>query len=190
MTDLFIKASGAASKAVPAVNSAWLEGGIIRSYSRFDVNLVVGVGKGLVAPAILDVQRLGLKDIADLTKKAIASLEDDSAPPEAYACGTFTLASLALRFPPTNYNVSQVNLGAFGVSSSAPIVATPQACALALGAIEEKLVPSDDPEKAYGTQRTLIATLSADHRVVDGAVGAQWLQALKGLVEAPHNLLL
>lgn len=174
VTDLFIKASGSASKAVPAVNSSWLDSGVIRSYSRFDLNLVVGADASLVAPAILDVQRLGLKDIADATKKAIAAVDDESTPPEAYALGTFSL----------------VNLGAFGVSSAAPIVATPQACALALGTIEEKLVPSEDPEKPYAVKSVLCATLSADHRVVDGAVGAQWLQALKGLIETPQNLLL
>ena len=174
LTDFFIKASASATKTVPSVNSSWLDGGIIRQYKRFDVNLVVGVNEGLYAPVLIDVQRLGLKDIADATKKAIEALDDPDASPEAYATGTFTLS----------------NLGAFGVASAAPIVHSPQACALALGTVEQKVVPSSDPDKNFALQPTLTATLAADHRVVDGAVGAQWLQALKGLVEAPHNILL
>lgn len=94
LTDLFIKASASATKAVPAVNAAWLEGGIVRSYSRFDLNFVVGVDAGLVAPAIIGVDSLGLKDVADRTKAAIVAVNSDSAPPEAYACGTFTLVGL------------------------------------------------------------------------------------------------
>ena len=89
-----------------------------------------------------------------------------------YAAGTFTVQ----------------NLGAFGVASAAPIVHTPQACALALGAVVETLAPA--PDGGFVASPKLAATLAADHRVVDGAVGAQWLAALKGLVEAPTTLLL
>jgi len=174
VTDLFVKASASATTAVPAVNASWLaDAGIIRSYERFDLNLVVGHCEGLVAPAIIDVQRLGLGQIAKETKAALAALEDDSAESKPYTCGTFSL----------------INLGAFGVSSAATIVPSPQACALSLGTIENKLVPADT-ESGFAVKPVLVATLSADHRVVDGAVGAQWLQALKNLIETPHNLLL
>jgi len=174
VTDLFIKASAAATKAVPSVNSSWLDGGKVRHYERFDVNFVVGVHEGLAAPVLVDVDRLGLKDIADQTKQALRDASDPDATPAPYASGTFTLC----------------NLGAFGVSSAAPVVHSPQACALALGTIEDKLVPAAKGDQPYALQPTLVATLSADHRVVDGAVGAQWLQALKGLIEKPHTLLL
>ena len=163
--DLMIKASASATKAVPAVNASWLEPGVVRQYARFDVNVVSGVGEGLAAPALVDVGALGLGDIAAFTA---AAPEAD----EPYVAGTFTIQ----------------NLGAFGVASAAPIVHTPQACALALGAVRDDVALGDDG--ALLAKPTLTCTLAADHRVVDGAVGAQWLAALKGLVENPTTLLL
>ena len=87
---------------------------------------------------------------------------------------------------------TMVNLGAFGVKSAAPIIREPQACALALGVIENRIVPNDDPEaeEIYKESIMVTATLSCDHRVVDGAVGAQWLSAFKNHVENPVTLLL
>ena len=80
----------------------------------------------------------------------------------------------------------------YGVKSCAPIVTEPQACALALGAAEPRIVPNDDPdvELPYREAIVLTATASLDHQVVDGAVGAQWLSAFKGHVERPESLLL
>lgn len=167
--DILIKALAGATKAVPAVNASWIEPGTLRQYTRLDVNVVMGADEGLQAPVLVDVQRMGLKDIADATKAFALPSED----PATYARGTFTV----------------MNLGAFGVAAAAPIVHTPQACALAFGAIEDKLVPGS-AEDPYLVRPSLKATLSADHRVVDGAVGAQWLSAFKGLVETPHTLLL
>jgi len=85
-----------------------------------------------------------------------------------------------------------VNLGMFGVKSCAPIIREPQACALALGVIENRIVPNDDAksEEIYKESVMMTATLSCDHRVVDGAVGAGWLSAFKNHVENPVTLLL
>jgi len=94
--------------------------------------------------------------------------------PEALATGTFTM----------------VNLGMYGVKSAAPIVTVPQAAVLAVGAIEERVLPSEDAEAVYRLAKCLTATCSFDHRVVDGAVGAQWLAAFKKLVENPMTMLL
>ena len=88
-----------------------------------------------------------------------------------YAAGTFTVQ----------------NLGAFGVASASPIVHTPQACALAFGAVQDAVALVDG---AVAPKKALTATLAADHRVVDGAVGAAWLAAFKGLVEQPTTILL
>ncbi len=128
---------------------------------------------------------MGLGDVAAACRAAAAAAED--AP---YVSGTFTVQ----------------NLGAFGVTSAAPVVHAPQACALALGAVTEGLKPGAEPG-SYVSAPSLTATLAADHRVVDGAVGAQWrveacgfprrassvpfrLAALKALVETPTKLLL
>ncbi len=81
----------------------------------------------------------------------------------------------------------------YGVKSAAPIVLTPQACALSLGAIVDTVIPatpSATNDQDWAVAPILTATLSCDHRVVDGAVGAQWLSAFKNLVENPVNLLL
>eukprot|EP00984_Skeletonema_dohrnii_P026588 scaffold15938_cov78-Skeletonema_dohrnii-CCMP3373.AAC.1 len=84
-----------------------------------------------------------------------------------------------------------VNLGMFGVKSAAPIIREPQACALALGVIENRIVPNDDAEseEIYKESVMMTATLSCDHRVVDGAVGAQWLSAFKNHVENPQGMI-
>jgi pyruvate dehydrogenase E2 component (dihydrolipoamide acetyltransferase) len=84
-----------------------------------------------------------------------------------------------------------MNLGMYGVKSCAPIIREPQACALALGTLENRIVPNtEDPDQLYKEAVMMTATLSCDHRVVDGAVGAQWLSAFKSHVENPTTLLL
>ena len=83
-------------------------------------------------------------------------------------------------------------LGMFGIKSCAPIIREPQACALAVGALENRIVPNDDEdsEEIYKESVVMTATMSLDHRVVDGAVGAQWLSAFKSHLENPSTLLL
>merc|ERR1712008_49322 len=85
-----------------------------------------------------------------------------------------------------------LNLGMYGVKSCAPVIREPQAVALAIGALENRIVPNDDPdsEEIYKESVMMTATLSCDHRVVDGAVGAQWLSAFKSYLESPSTLLL
>ena len=79
----------------------------------------------------------------------------------------------------------------YGIKSAATIVLTPQACALSLGAVIDSVVPSDnDNEECWEVAPIVTATLSCDHRVVDGAVGAQWLAAFKTFVENPTSMLL
>lgn len=161
--DLFVKAAANAAVAVPDVNASWLDG-VVRQYQRVDVNLVVGVGEGLRAPVLIGVEDMSLKDVATASATA---MEDES----PYLAGTMTVQ----------------NLGAFGLSSAAPVVHTPQACCLALGAVVDSAALVDGK---VVSQPKLAATLAADHRVVDGAVGAAWLAALRALVESPAKLLL
>ena len=97
--------------------------------------------------------------------------------PEEYQGGTFTIS----------------NLGMFGIRSFSAIINPPQAAILAVGAAERRVVPNtgaDAKEAPFKASTVLSATLSCDHRVVDGAVGAQWLSAFKGFVEAPNTMLL
>jgi pyruvate dehydrogenase E2 component (dihydrolipoamide acetyltransferase) len=181
VNDLLMKAAAAAMKTVPAANSSWM-GSFVRVYDSVDINVVVGNGTSLYSPVIRDVGRKGLKAVSDDVATATSVVEggvegsDPTTVPGFGDVGTFTM----------------VNLGMYGVKSCAPIIREPQACALALGVIENRIVPNDDAksEEIYKESVMMTATLSCDHRVVDGAVGAQWLSAFKKHVENPVTLLL
>lgn len=177
--ELMIKAAAASMKAVPSVNASWMDS-VVRMYDSIDINVVVGTGDNLYTPVIRDCGGRGLSSISDALNAAVSVLEEgDDAPaltPNFGAMGTFTI----------------MNLGMFGIKSCAPIIREPQACALALGALENRIVPNDDPksDEIYKQSVVMTATLSCDHRVVDGAVGAQWLSAFKSHLENPTTLLL
>lgn len=177
VNDLLMKAAAAAMKTVPAANASWMDS-FVRVYDSVDINVVVGNGSSLYAPVIRDVGRRGLKAVSDDVATATSVVEgSDPTTVSGFGdVGTFTM----------------VNLGMFGVKSAAPIIREPQACALALGVIENRIVPNDDAksEEIYKESVMMTATLSCDHRVVDGAVGAQWLSAFKNHVENPVTLLL
>ena len=177
--EFLLKASAGSMKAVPSANASWMDS-VVRVYDSVDINVVVGSGDTLSTPVIRDVGGKGVKGISDELAGVMAHLEDDgessTAPPPASAMGTFTV----------------LNVGMYGVKSCAPIIREPQACALALGALENRIVPNDDEDsdEIYKESVVMTATLSCDHRVVDGAVGAQWLSAFKSYVENPSTLLL
>jgi pyruvate dehydrogenase E2 component (dihydrolipoamide acetyltransferase) len=182
VNDLLVKAAAAAMKAVPSANASWMNTAV-RVYDSVDVNFVIGSGDALYSPVIRDAGRRGVKSISDEINAAVAQLEPaeegESVMPigeEFGAVGTVTV----------------MNMGMYGVKACAPIIREPQAVALALGAIENRIVPNDDAdsEEIYKESVMLTATLSCDHRVVDGAVGAQWLSAFKSHVENPATLLL
>lgn len=181
VNDLLMKAAAAAMKTVPAANSSWM-GSFVRVYDSVDINVVVGNGSTLYSPVIRDVGRKGLKAVSDDVATATSVVEggvegsDPTTVPGFGDVGTFTM----------------INLGMYGVKSCAPIIREPQACALALGVIENRIVPNDNAksEEIYKESVMMTATLSCDHRVVDGAVGAQWLSAFKKHVENPVTLLL
>ena len=176
LNDLLLKASACAMKAVPSVNASWMES-VVRVYDNVDINVAVGTGDTLVTPLLKNVGGKGVKSISDeLSSFVTAAHSDDGVPAESFGMGTFTV----------------INLGMYGIKSFAPIITEPQACALALGAAENRIIPNedDDSEEIYQEAVMLTATLSCDHRVVDGAVGAQWLSAFKNFVENPESLLL
>jgi len=175
MNDLVLKAAALTMRDVPDVNASW-HGTFVRQYKRVDVNVLVNTDGGVVAPVIRDAGAKGLGELSGMVKCKVAGVEQGTLAPEDYQAGTFSVA----------------NLGAYGVKSFSPIVMAPQACMLALGAAETRIVPSEDPasEEIYQEATVLTATLSCDHRVVDGAVGAQWLAAFKKYVENPMSMLL
>lgn len=175
--ELLIKAAAISMKTVPAVNGSWLDS-VVRVYDSVDMNVVMGSGDSLFTPIISDCASKGLKKISEDLNNAVSALEPDGedSPTVLGGVGTFTI----------------MNLGMYGIKSCAPIIREPQSCALAIGSLENRIVPNDDPdsEDIYKESVVFTATLSCDHRVVDGAVGAQWLAAFKSHVENPTTLLL
>lgn len=176
LNDLLIKAAACAMKACPSANASWM-GDSVRMYDNVDVNVVMGNGDNLYAPLVQDVGSKGVKSISDELASNLNAIAEGTVEGEHFAAvGTVTF----------------MNLGMYGVKSCAPIIRAPQAVALALGAAENRVVPKEDGEgdDIYDTKVLLTATLSCDHRVVDGAVGAQFLSAFKTAVEKPETLLL
>lgn len=178
LNDLLIKAAAAAMKSCPSANASWM-GDSVRMYDSVDMNVVMGNGDTLYAPLIQGVDTRGVKSISDEVASNLECIEEGTVGTSSNfsAVGTVTF----------------MNLGMYGVKSCAPIIRAPQAVAVALGAAENRVVPKDEVEEdgeLYDTKVVLTATLSCDHRVVDGAVGAQWLSAFKAAVESPETLLL
>ena len=173
--ELLLKATAHAMKAVPSANAAWMDS-VVRVYDSVDINVVVGNGDGLYTPVIQDVGGRGVKALAADLKAAVQVLDADEEAeltPNFLSMGTMTV----------------MNLGMYGIKSCAPIIREPQASSLAFGVIENRIVPSGG-EELYKESVMMTATMSFDHRVVDGAVGAQWLAAFKSHVENPTTLLL
>jgi len=176
LNDFVIKAAALACKRVPEVNASW-QGDFIRQYNTVDCSVAVQTPLGLMVPIIKDADSKGLAQIAADVKDLAGRAKAGKLKPEEFTGGTFTVS----------------NLGMFGISQFAAIVNPPQAAILAVGAGLPKVVPASNGGGGGGQFETgtfMQCTLSCDHRVVDGAVGAQWLASFKGYLENPATMLL
>lgn len=173
VNDFVIKATALASKKVPAANSSWQES-FIREYKSVDVSMAVSTPEGLITPIVFGAEKKGLAQISEETKSLAAKAREKKLQPHEFQGGTITVS----------------NLGMFGVKNFSAIINPPQACILAVGSTEDTLIPDEDSSTGYRVAKMMSVTLSCDHRVVDGAVGAQWLQHFKHLLERPHLMLL
>eukprot|EP00178_Gracilaria_changii_P028084 TRINITY_DN953_c0_g1_i4.p1 TRINITY_DN953_c0_g1~~TRINITY_DN953_c0_g1_i4.p1 ORF type:complete len:465 (-),score=78.90 TRINITY_DN953_c0_g1_i4:3036-4430(-) len=173
VNDFVVKAAAAALRKVPEVNSQWM-GDKIRTYHAADISIAVQTEQGLITPIVKDADRKGLKEISNDVKQLAAKARDNALTPEEFMGGTFTIS----------------NLGMFGVSNFSAIVNPPQAAILAVGNSEQKVVPDESSLNGFGTKTVMSVTLSCDHRVVDGAVGAQWLAFFKSCLEDPVNIIM
>jgi pyruvate dehydrogenase E2 component (dihydrolipoamide acetyltransferase) len=171
LNDLIIKAAALACKAVPDVNAAWL-GDKIRRYAAVDVSVAVQTDAGLMVPIVRSADAKGLDAISAEVRALAAKARAGKLAPADFTGGTFTIS----------------NMGMLGVKSFAAIVNPPQAAILAVGATRAEVVAL--PAGGYASVSVMNVTLSCDHRVVDGAVGAAWLAAFKGRIEAPLTMLL
>ena len=141
-----------------------------------DVNVGMSTDIGLLSPIVRDAHSIGLTSISSRIRSLAAGAKENTLQPSDHESGTFTVS----------------NLGMFGIKQFTAIISEPQVCILAVGAAEDRVVPNDDetsPE-IYKIEKRMNVTLSCDHRVVDGAVGAQWLQAFKSLIEDPVKMML
>ena len=169
VNDILIKASAMALKAVPAANASFTPDGIAMHHHA-DVAVAVAIDGGLITPIIREAENRSLLDISKAMKDLASRARDRKLKPEEFQGGTFSLS----------------NLGMFGIKSFASIINEPQGCILSVGAGEERPVVKNG-QLAVATVMTV--TLTCDHRVVDGAIGAKWIQAFKGFVEDPVTML-
>jgi pyruvate dehydrogenase E2 component (dihydrolipoamide acetyltransferase) len=170
VTDLLVRAVALAIRAVPAVNASFTERAVLRRRA-VDVAVAVATRHGLITPVVREADHKGVLAIALEMKTLVERARDQQLSPDEYLGAGFTLT----------------NLGMYGIREFAAIINPPQACILAVGAGEPRPVVRDG---AIAIATMMTCTLSADHRVVDGAIGAEFLQAFKSLVERPLALLL
>eukprot|EP01102_Stenamoeba_stenopodia_P013671 TRINITY_DN446_c0_g4_i1.p1 TRINITY_DN446_c0_g4~~TRINITY_DN446_c0_g4_i1.p1 ORF type:complete len:532 (+),score=169.30 TRINITY_DN446_c0_g4_i1:215-1810(+) len=176
VNDFIVKAAAAALRKVPEANSSWSEEAI-RRYHTVDINVAVNTDNGLFTPLIANADQKGLATIANSVKELAEKAKGGKLTPTDLTIGTFTIS----------------NLGMFGIKHFAAVINPPQACILAVGGTEKKVVVKGTNaagEPIFGVSNVMSVTLSCDHRVVDGAIGAKWLQAFKNVLEDPIKLLL
>jgi len=170
VNDFVIRASALALRQVPAANASWDDSGILL-YEHADVSVAVATPNGLITPIVKQAETKGLATISAEMKDLAARARDGKLAPEEYQGGTFSVS----------------NLGMFGIRDFAAIINPPQGCILAVGAGEQRPVVTDG---AVAAATVMTCTLSVDHRVVDGAIGAEFLAAFKKLIEYPAAMLL
>ena len=169
VNDLIVKAAAIALRRTPQMNVT-LDGDQVLHYSTVDVGIAVAIEGGLITPVIRDADQKGLATIGaearDLAKRA----RDRKLKPEEYSGGTLAVS----------------NLGMYGIDSFIAVINPPHAAILAVGQVAERAVVRDG---ALVVRQMMSVTLSGDHRVIDGAVGAEYLRELRGLLEHPMRLL-
>ena len=170
LNDFIIRALALALQRVPAANAVWAGDRILR-LKHSDIGVAVALEGGLIAPIIRDAETKSLSAISAEMKELAARARDKKLKPAEYQGGSSAIS----------------NLGMYGVREFSAIINPPQSTILAVGAARRQAVEKADGGVAFASMLT--ATLSCDHRVVDGALGAELLAAIKALVEAPVTML-
>ena len=170
LNDLVIRAAAMALMAVPDANVAY-EDTHTRRFQHADICMAVAIDGGLVTPVIWAAETMGLAALSQTTADLASRARQGQLRAAEYTGGSFTIS----------------NLGMFGVREFAAVINPPQGAILAVGAGEQRPVVVDG---ALTVATVMTVTLSADHRAIDGAVAAQWLQSFKGFVENPVTMLL
>ena len=169
LTDVVVRAAACALRQVPQANSTWADG-VVRVYDEVDIAIAVNTAKGLIAPILRGADRKDLGAIARETRALVARAREGTLQPEEYRGGTITIS----------------NLGMYGIESLYAIVNPPQSCILGVGAAVARPVVVG---RVVTVGTVMACTLSADHRVIDGAVGAELLAAFKRYIEQPDLMV-
>ena len=170
INDMMIKACAVALMEVPNANVSW-DGDGIKLYKTVDISIAVALDNGLITPVIRDANEKGLRMISEETKLLINKARNGQLTPEEYNGGSFTIS----------------NLGMFGVKEFNAVINPPQGGIVAIGAAEKRPVVKNN---VLDVATVITCTMSLDHRAIDGAVGAQFLETLKSLIENPMGMLL
>ena len=169
VNDLVIKALALALRAVPDANVSWTEGAMLK-HRHADVGVAVSIPGGLITPVIRRADEKTLSTISNEMKDLAARAKVRKLKPEEYQGGTSAVS----------------NLGMFGIKDFAAVINPPHATILAVGTGEQRVIVRDG---APAVATVMSVTLSTDHRAVDGALGAELLQAFKGYIESPMSML-
>ena len=170
VNDLVTRAAAQALIQVPEANASW-EGDHTRRFAHADISMAVAIEGGLITPVIWAAEQKGLAELSQISRDLAERARAGSLAPEEFTGGSFTIS----------------NLGMFGVREFAAVINPPQGAILAVGAGEERPIVRDG---ALAVATVMTVTLSCDHRAVDGAVGARWLQSFKSFIENPVTMLL
>ena len=170
VNDMIIKAASATLLKVPKANASW-ENENTRYFKNTDISVAVAIDGGLITPIIKNVEIKGLLEISYEMKTLAKKAKEGKLRPEEYVGGSFSIS----------------NLGMFGIKEFSAVINPPQGCILAIGAGEQRAIVTNN-QISIATMITV--TLSCDHRVVDGAVGAEYLSKFKEFIENPSLMLL
>ncbi|KAJ9418513.1 dihydrolipoamide acetyltransferase [Fusarium oxysporum] len=173
VNDFLIKAIAVASRKVPQVNSSWRDGNI-RQFNNVDVSVAVSTPTGLITPIVTGVEGRGLEAISSQVKSLAKKARDGKLKPEEYQGGTISISNMGMN-PAVDHFTAVIN--------------PPQAAILAVGTTKKVAIPAEN-EAGVEFDDQITLTASFDHKVVDGAVGAEWLKELKQVLENPLELLL
>src|SRR6202012_4840534 len=170
VNDFVIRASALALKKVPEANASWSDDGILL-WKQVDIAVAVAIEGGLITPIVKQADGKGLATISSEMRDLGSRAKAGKLKLEEFQGGTFSIS----------------NLGMFGIKEFSAVINPPHGAILAVGAGEQRPIVKDG---ALGIATVMSVTLSVDHRVVDGATGARFLQAFKGLIENPLTMLL
>lgn len=168
--DMMIKACAMALRKHPAVNSSWM-GDFIRTYNHIHIGSAVAVDQGLIVPVFKFADQKSLSQIASEANVLYDKARSGKLQPQEFSGNTFTIS----------------NLGMMDIEEFTAIINPPDSCILAVGRIKEVVIKKADG--SFGTTNVMKVTLSCDHRSVDGAIGASFLQTLKKFIENPVTML-